>query len=269
MHHLFPGFSRSVTSVGVLFCALLVCHCAVSQEKSGTVVIASVTVDKAVVAADSREVDGVGKIISDNGCKILAFDNKALFAFSGPRYCETQSKQEIWNAQTAAINAYRRVIGQTKRPASKELIDAWDDEMLHHMNFKMCVFHPGPTGEVMAAFMFSVNVLNVVDGYMDVISLNGKVVKTSKSEIPPDGLPVGGGVTGILGEFLADATPRSKTWHAKLDKASMEQRDESLAQLTRKLDTSRYVGGNIDVAVLTPSGIKWMSAKKECQNQQH
>jgi hypothetical protein len=258
-----------------LFCIALMAvtsYGAVAQQISGTVIILSLTHDKAIVAADSRSLYGEGLgVATDKSCKLLAFRDEAIFTFSGTRVCQNNDpKLKIgWDAQEVAKSVYNSLAGQKMRVTGSDFIHAWDKEMLRHMNFKHCVPHLGPHGEVLTGLFFGLDSSNNVEGYSDEVSLEGSIVKTNIGPLAPNGLPMGSGWTTVLEEYLAAKTPRAKTWHKKIDSYSPEQKIEALGQLTRKFDTSGHVGGNIDMAVLTARGVRWVSTKKECQVQQH
>jgi|SRR5580692_10168789 hypothetical protein len=265
---------NSHSGITILYLITLVCHCAAGQQQTGTIVVLSITRDKAIVAADSREMNGTtNTVANDSDCKILALDKKAIFAFSGLRLCEMRdSKRVIWDAQGVARDTYRHLAEQPKRVGESmgnKFIRAWDKAMLQTMDFKLCNSTTGPHGEVMTAVFLDVDPLNGTEAYFDAISSENATVNDDIAQIEPNGLPMGTGHTNILNEFLAGVTPRSKTWHATIDKYSPERRVQALAQLTRRFDTSGFVGGNIDMAVLTTNGIQWVSTKKQCQPQQH
>ncbi|HXM20744.1 MAG TPA: hypothetical protein VN948_05725 [Terriglobales bacterium] len=255
--------------VCILFCIAFICHGAVAQQESGTVIILSLTRDKAIVAADSRESNGNDVVVTDQGCKILAFDDKAIFTLSGTRFCEMKdSERGNWNAQGAAISVYKVLASQTMRVMGSDFIHAWDKEMLRHMNFQLCTgSHLGPHGEVLTALFFDLDSFNRIEGYADMVSLHGSRVETNIVPLTPNGLPMGSGWTDVLDEFLAAVTPRAKAWHKRIDNYSPERRVQALGQLTREFDTSGHVGGNIDMAVLTAKGIQWISTKTKCQQQ--
>ena len=258
-----------------LFCIALMAvtsYGAVAQQISGTAIILSLTHDKAIVAADSRSLYGEGLgIATDKTCKLLAFRDEAIFTFSGTRVCkDNDAKLKMgWDAQEVASSVYKSLASQKSRVGGSDFIHAWDKEMLRRMNFKFCAPHPGPHGEVLTGLFFDLDSSNNIEGYFDEVTLQNSIVKTNIGPLAPNGLPMGSGWTNILDEYLADKTPRAKSWHKKIDNYSSEQKIEALGQLTRKFDTSGHVGGNIDMAVLTARGIQWVSTKKECQVQQH
>jgi hypothetical protein len=256
--------------VCVLFCTAFICYGAVAQQKSGTIIIFSLTQDKAIVAADSRESNGQGVVVTDQGCKLVALDNKAIFTFSGTRFCEIKDPiRGNWDAQGAAISVYKNLASQTNRVRGNDFIHAWDKEMLGHMNFRLCTSHIGPHGEVLTGLFFDLDASNRIEAYAEIVSLHGSQITTDIQGLALDGLAMGSGWTDILDEFLATATPRAKAWHKRIDNYSPERRVQALGQLTREFDTSGSVGGNIDMASLTARGIEWVSTKKHCQQQQH
>jgi hypothetical protein len=67
----------------IVLMLLLPMSSAVSQVKSGTVVIIGHSKQKVVIAADSRQVDDDGPGYHDDGCKIIALNDKLIFAAAG------------------------------------------------------------------------------------------------------------------------------------------------------------------------------------------
>lgn len=251
----------------------LVSSSAVAQQKSGTAIIFSVTPEKAIVSADSRELDSTHKIATDQGCKIVAFDNRAIFTFSGTRVCQVSQHNE-WDAQKTALSVYKRLRISNKVVRAKDFMLAWDEELrLHTTDFVGCSGVHNPDGGMMTALYFNVGLFGSIEAIDDELTVkqspsNGPIFEHRIAEIALNGLPMGSGHMDILDEFLADRSDRAKSWHKQIDAYSPERRIQALGQLTRRFDDSGSVGGNIDMAVLTSNGVKWISTKQQCQTQQ-
>jgi hypothetical protein len=117
-----------------------------------------------------------------------------------------------------------------------------DFNILDRIESRMAIIRPAPSGQ-----RYDVSV-ELVD------------------DLPLDGTPEGAGEADILVEFNANTTARAKQWHATMDGYSPERKIQALAQLIRQLDKTGHVGGNIDMAVLTDRGIRWVSTKKQCEH---
>lgn len=249
---------------------------AISQQRTGTIVVFSTTPNKAIVAADSRAVTdmhGAGKdVIENDQCKILAFDNKAIFALAGFQTCFGPTK---WDVLDTTKEVYADIAKQDPKRAGINMADLfiknWYTKMVDSLsaNWKFC---PQENQIIMAGVFIDFNLLDRIESRTAIIKLpiSGKLGEYTVDVHTEDltAIPQGAGEAAILIEFLANESTRAKQWHTVIDKYPPERKVQALAQLTRRLDKSGNVGGNIDMAVLTDSGIRWVSTKKNCAHQQ-
>jgi hypothetical protein len=252
---------------------------AISQQRTGTVFIVSTTPDKAIIAADSRGVTDYGaskNVNEDDQGKIMAFDNKAIFAMAGFQTCFGPTK---WNVLDTTREVYGSIVRQNPKHPGVNMADLfiknWNRKIgeLLAANWKFCVPNLEPNSSIiMTGIFIDFDLLDRIEGRMATIKFppSGKPDQfpVELTELPIEGSQVLAGETAILDEFFADQSPRAKQWHTVIDKYPRERRIQALAQLTRKFDTTGHVGGNIDMAVLTDSGIRWVSRKSKCQHNQ-
>jgi hypothetical protein len=242
---------------------------AISQQQTGTIIVFRLSPDHAVIAGDSRTVrmcPPKQRIVSQDVCKVLAFENKYAFAAVGytARFDPCTSNHTLWNVRDITKKLYR----DGNISSVDDFARKWGSKMHDVLIDDSKISPPSANGpnKVVLGGLFVGNVGHQVTAKMILFRLPGKDLQASVITFNPStGFNDFGHADAII-EFEANQTARAKIWHRRLDKLGPDDQILALAKLQRDNDTSGTVGGKIDSVRITPSEINWLTVKKECNN---
>jgi hypothetical protein len=247
---------------------------AISQQQSGTIIVFRLSPDHAVVAGDSRTVRscrpqiGIGpskKIVSEDVCKVLAFDNKYVFAAAGytGRFDPCISNRTSWNVREIT----RRLYTDGGITGVDDFTKKWLVKMGDVLTDDSKISPPllSSTGLVLAG-LFVGNVEHKVTAEAIVFRLTDRGLEASITNFWPIKEFNDFGEDNALTEFRANKTAKSKLWHHRIDPLEPDAQIATLATLDRDNDTSGLVGGRIDSVRITPSEVQWLHVKKQCDS---
>jgi hypothetical protein len=238
----------------IVLLALSIPHCAVAQDHVGTIVVFTLSPREAVVAADSNLSDAATKrVVANDICKILVFDNKYIFAAAG--YAGPFGNVHI---DTVTKEVYR------KGPiiSSADFANRWISAVIPLL--ESYPPHRESTDPTLSAVFIGIEHGQIVAHYVPIVMVGGRVIPI-KAMIPPQGVPFGMGHPFVANEFFENRTSRAKRWHKQIDGLALRGKTMAILNLTLKLDKTGTLGGAIDSVRATPSGISWLSLKKNCQ----
>jgi hypothetical protein len=242
---------------------------AISQQQTGTIIVFRLSSDHAIVASDSRRVRMCpphNKIVSEEQCKILTFDNKYVFATSGydARFEPCASNRTVWNINEVTKGLYRDGNISSVDDFARKWRGKMADVLTQDSKISPLPRH-GHGGLVLGA-LFVGNSDHKMTAEMVIFQMADKGLQSSLLILPPDKEFQDIGEGEVLTEFDADKTARAKVWHHRIDKLDLDAQIAALAKLARDNDTSGGIGGKIDSIRITPCGINWLSVKKQCDN---
>jgi hypothetical protein len=208
------------------------------------------------------------KIVSEDRCKILAFDSKYVFAASGyfGRFDPCTSNHSSWNVREITESLYRdgdiSSVDDFARKWRRKMADVLTQDS------KISPLPRHGHGGLVLGVLFVGNSDHKVTAEMVIFQITNKALQSSLLILNPDNKFQDIGVDDMLTEFDTDKTARAKVWHHRIDKLESDAQIAALAKLVRDNDTSGMVGGEIDSVRITPSEIKWLAVKKQCDNKQ-
>jgi hypothetical protein len=252
----------------LVFLLALPCR-AVCQQEAGTIVVFRLLSERAVIAADSktnRRCPGVkNPIVCYGVCKILAFDNKYIFAASGysGRFDSCQSSHTLWNIRDITKNLYRdgRITGVD------DFAQKWSAKMLSVLSEDAKISPPrtGPEGQIVIGIFMGVSEGKVTGRGVLFQFEADRHIHVYPHPLVASERPQDMGYDDPLLEFQANKTARAKVWHRRIDKLAPDDQIIALAKLDRDFDKSGEVGGQIDAIRITAKGVEWLAGKPACK----
>jgi len=205
------------------------------------------------------------EIVSENICKVLRFDDKYVFAASGytARFDPCSSSHTLWNVREITKGVYRDGnISSVDDFASK-----WGTKMKSVLDDDSKISPPsrGSGGTVVAGLFVGHFDLRMIAKVV-FLRITNRGLQVSIDDAPLNQKINAMGEDDVINEFLANNTDRAKIWHHRIDNLASDSQVAALAKLTAEFDPTRHVGGKIDSIRITPSGINWLSVKKQCGN---
>lgn len=249
---------------------------AMSQQDSGTIVVLEVTPQFAAIATDSmntRTCDPPQKpVVTYDVCKVLAFDNSYIFAASGtydrPESCT--STHTDWSVRTVATDLYKNGnVSGVYDFASKWAVKMVD---IFTIEAKRPPLPPrGLDGGVSAAYFVGAS-QGRITAYLAIIrDPEGKGrYSLDVKEVIADGLINSIGSSGVVAEYLANKTKRSKLWHKNIDGLPPDKQVIEAVKLVERYGPKDKVGGEVDAVTMDSFSMEWKHRKKACENyEQH
>ena len=275
----------------LLLFVLLMCTSSYAQLEHGSLIIGMETRSKIVVGADSRTVNMFKpQQTTDERCKILVFGNRLVFASAGypvfrPPHLPSEPEGPYWDSYETAKKSADLLLAKNKVVTPRQLAQAW----LSEMQKRILLVKPGRSSfgltQLPIAALFagrgSADELSLLRATMVVrVARNSFVVKdplVSEIKFNKDvGVAVDAlGARDICTEVLFRTTERGRKWANQIEvETAMIATEDKLAFRIKRLGefSVRYsedradIGLPFDVVELSKDGVRWVYAKKSCQN---
>ena len=276
--------SNAVRFLAVLSVACLVSIYALSQVRTGTIVVVLFTEEKLVFAGDSlvSAIQADGRTERDyRDCKIATFGNKVIFAGSG-----TLGETGVWVSAEQAKIAYEMATIKRGADLPIEVTRNWAEAVkgplaMTYLTHKAVMDARMPDGKLGNAYFGG------VDGKGDLwltftkfFVVSGVVKYESYKFSPAACTPIcGTGEIDVAVEFSQLASDRAKAESASWSPSkSYSPEDRDILRMIRLVDLSiaddearqiGKIGGPIDAVELKSGGaVRWFSRKSNCPENQ-
>jgi hypothetical protein len=285
-HHAFAAKRQTKLIIIALFFALGA-PLAMTQMKSGTVIIIFFSKEKVILAGDSRVIEvgeGTKRSYRDDECKIFALNNKIIYAASGMIGHDFSPRETgaAWDAHREAMQIASsatdiKTIADAWAARIKQLIDA------DFVNYPQLFEAALRTKTFLVSAVFAgLDADNKLSVYSVVLTCDchpfHKSARVDVGPRPPtdDGLPVGimakQEATVVFNELIAGKTPRSNLERKRWTSLSRKKRETAITirsvEFIIKNAATDEIGGAVDALEIDASGrIRWIQRKKNCPQQ--
>lgn len=276
-----------------IFClilTLLLCTTSYAQLEHGSLIIGMQTRSKIVVGADSRIVNMFKpQQTTDERCKILVFGNRLVFASAGypvfrPPHLPSEPEGLYWDSYEIAKKSANLLLAKNKVVTPRQLAQAWLSEMQKRIflvkpgrSFGVTQFPIvalfagwGSTGE--PSLLRATMIVHVVrNSFVVKNPLISEVKFNEDIGVAVDAL----GARDICTQILFRTTELGRKWANQIDvEAAVITPADRLAFRIKRMgefsvqysEDRADIGLPFDVVELSKDGVRWVYAKKSCQN---